>query len=481
MRMMRPYRYLATVQGMCRACREIVPCRVLEEGGAVYQERLCPSCGPSRARIADDLAWYEARGRAGVICRPPVPRQGALRGCPRDCGPCSFHANVCTLPVVSVTNACELRCPICFTYNRPDREYFMEREELRRILDGVVHRTGGVDLVNLTGGEPTMHPRILDLLDECRRPEIGRMTMNSNGLRLAQDPALCLELARLGAFVVLSLHTLRRETSLRLHGRDVVKAKLRALENLQAAGVGTTILLVLARGINEDETGEVLRLAKSHVAVRSITIQTLTFTGQGGGTFGPRDHLPLDGAAAAFEAATGGEVARNHFVPHPRAHPLCYSVAYYLRPEGGSGLEGRLRSFTEFLAPEELRDLLSRGYLLGPGDDGGGVLWTAVDRVWARGNDDGLLRRFRSILSRLYPVGRSLSRHEGQRICESEILTVYIHAHMDEDTLDVARLAACPDQVPDAEGRMIPACAYNLFYRRRDQRFYVPEASPWGS
>ena len=43
---------------------------------------------------------------------------------------------------------------------------------------------------------------------------------------------------------------------------------------------------------------------------------------------------------------------------------------------------------------------------------------------------------------------------------------------MDEDTLDLARLAVCPDQVPDPEGRLIPACAYNLFYRQKDPRFW---------
>ena len=52
--MKRPYTYLGTVNGMCRECRALVPARVIEEGGAVYQERLCPACGPSRVRLADD-------------------------------------------------------------------------------------------------------------------------------------------------------------------------------------------------------------------------------------------------------------------------------------------------------------------------------------------------------------------------------------------------------------------------------------------
>ena len=124
--------------------------------------------------------------------------------------------------MISITNACNLRCPICFTYNRTDPVYHMPPEELRGILDWIVRSSGPVDLVNITGGEPTLHPNLLDLLRLCRRPEIGRVTMNSNGLRLAEDPSLCRELAELGVYVILSLNTLDRQTSRRLHGQDLV-------------------------------------------------------------------------------------------------------------------------------------------------------------------------------------------------------------------------------------------------------------------
>ena len=60
------------------------------------------------------------------------------------------------------------------------------------------------------------------------------------------------------------------------------------------------------------------------------------------------------------------------------------------------------------------------------------------------------------------------------------MLPVYIHSHMDEDTLDLARLAACPDQVPDRGDRMIPACSYNLFHRRMDERFFAPAGGEEG-
>ena len=263
MRSSRPYTYLGTVQGMCRECRALVPARVFEEKGAVYQERLCPSCGPARTRLADDVGWYLDRSSTTVHCKPSLlPGTPVKACCPKDCGPCAAHANACHLPVFSITNACNMDCPICFTYNRADRKYFMSREELHILLDKLIARVGPLDLINITGGEPTLHPEILGLLRECIRPEIGRITLNSNGLRVASDEDFCRELAELGVYVVLSFDTFQADRSQRIHGQDVTAQKQKALENLQRFGIGTTLLNVMIRGLNDDEIGEVIQLPK---------------------------------------------------------------------------------------------------------------------------------------------------------------------------------------------------------------------------
>ncbi|HNQ90107.1 MAG TPA: radical SAM protein [Verrucomicrobiota bacterium] len=467
MRPSRPYTYLGTVTGMCRDCRALVPARVIEEDGAVFQERLCPRCGPHRARIADTLEWYLDRAATTVRCKPArIPGSDVRRGCPHDCGPCRFHANACHLPVFSVTNACNMECPICFTYNRPDRKYFMSRKELASLLDTLIARAGPFDLLNVTGGEPTLHPHIAELLDECRRPEIGRVTMNSNGLRLADDEDLCQALADLGIYVVLSFDTFRPDRALAIHGRDVVDIKRRALANLQRFGIGTTLLNVMIRGVNEDEIGDVIELARQHPVVRSVTVQTMTFTGRGGKHFQPRDPMPLDGAARAIEMATGGAMRAADFFAHAGAHPFCYSVAYYLKDTTHH------RSLTDFFSIEELRQMLGLGYLLQPDAEGQELFRRAMDRLWAHGDTSNLLPALRRLVERMYPPGQVLSSAARQSVAEESLLAVYLHSHMDEDTLDLARLTVCPDQVPDPEGRLIPACVYNLFYRERDPRFW---------
>jgi 7,8-dihydro-6-hydroxymethylpterin dimethyltransferase len=461
--------YLGQSRGVCRTCGEAIDVRYVAEGGRVFLERLCPEHGRAATLVAEDLGGYLEAMAVPPACRPPRARvRPRTAECPGSCGPCTFHAQRCNLPVLSITNACQLRCPICFTYNRADRTYFMSPEEFSREIDFIVEATGGVDLVDLTGGEPTLHPRLFELLAIARRPEIGRVVLNSNGLRLADDADFARRLADEGVYVALSLDALDPALCTRIHGRDISGEKRRALENLERAGVQTTLLMVLAAGVNETEGPLLLDLLLGKEFVRSLCIQTMTYTGQGGGGFLPRAHLPVDGVERRIEQWSGGRIRRSSFVPLPTAHPLCYGVNYLLQ-DG----EGAPHSLSDLLGREALLGTLADGYLPHAGHELEDELRLAIDRLWSRGESPALLGVAKDLLRRLYPTGGSLSAHERQRLAERSVKTIYVHAHMDEDTYEVGRAVRCPDQVPVGGERLISACNYNLFYRKRDDRFWV--------
>jgi uncharacterized radical SAM superfamily Fe-S cluster-containing enzyme len=455
---------------MCRACRRSAEVRYVSTPEGVFLERFCPEHGTSRALVAETLAWYLAALQAPSAARPPARSTPRTGECPTSCGPCTFHGQACHLPVFSITNACDLRCPICFTYNRPDRTWFMSPEELDRHLDLVLESTGGVDLVNVTGGEPTLHPRLPELLRRCRRPGIGRVTVNTNGLRLARDPDLAAALADAGAYAILSLDTLDAERSVRLHGRDIVREKRAALDALERAGVQTTLLMVLVGGVNEDELPALLELLATREHVRSLTIQTMTYTGQGGGSFAPRRHVPVEGVERRIEEATQGRLARRDFLPLPAAHPLCYGVTYLLADGAGA-----LHPLPRLLPPATLARQLADGYLLRPTDGFEDELKAGLDRLWASGAEPALLATVKELVRAVYPPGAPLEVPERQRRAERRVKTIYVHAHMDEDTFEVGRAMRCPDQVPVHAERLVGACAYNLFHRQRDPRFWVQD------
>ena len=479
----RDYTYFTTVRGMCRRCRRIVPARVFFRNDRVWQESLCPNCHgqkiaaakpdklatrPTVGLIAGDQNWYLENVLKTFPDHSPLTGSHSPRhGCPHDCGPCTWHASPCQLPVISVTNVCNLRCPICFTYNRPDRCYFMSIAEMRRTVDWIIESSGPVDLINITGGEPTLHPLILDLLQCCRRPEIGRVTMNSNGLRLAEDVALCEQLAALGVYVILSFNTLDSAASEAIHGRDVVGAKIKAIENLTRAGARMTLLHVMIRDLNEDAVGGILDLMRRNDNILSLTVQTMTYTGQGGGRWRTPAHIPVDEAARIVCAPSRGQMEISDFVARPSSHPLCYLTCYMLKHSD------EFLPFARFATREKLAAMMRDSYLMRlEGEDD--FFKDVLAELYAQDNSERL-KVFRRLVEQLYPKNRTLSVFERQRIAESAVRTVYVHAHMDEDTFDCSRAMLCPDLVPAEPGRLIPACTYNLFYRMQDERFYVPE------
>ena len=460
--------YFKTVRGMCRTCRAIVPARVFFQDGKVWQQSLCPTCVNQPALIAGDVDWYlQAVPQAFRDQSPLKAAQPPVHGCPHDCGPCSWHASPCQLPVLSVTNACDLNCPICFTYNRQDRIYHMPLAEMQRTVDWIVSSSGRVDLINITGGEPTLHPEIIPLLKCRQRPEIGRITMNSNGLRLAEDPALCAQLGELGVQVILSFNTFDPAVSVQLHGRDLVETKLKAVENLTRAGVKMTLLNVMIRDTNEDAIAGLFDLMRKNDNILSLTVQTMTYTGQGGGRLQERKHIPVDEAARMVCRHSGGALEFMDFLSRPSAHPLCYLTCYMLKSAE------RLLPFARFAPQEQLRAWMADSYLIRlEGEQE--FFRKVINDLYSQGRTAELIV-FRSMIETLYPASTSLPVFERQKLAEGFVRTVYVHTHMDEDTFDCSRAMLCPDLVPSEPGKLIPACTYNLFYRMKDERFYVAD------
>ncbi len=459
--------YLSTSKGMCRECGKLVQVRYISENNNVYLERYCDEHGLSRALVAESLSWYLRALQTPISNCSPKKTIPKVDECPFSCGPCSFHAQQCHLPVFSITNACDLRCPICFTYNREDKLFFLSPDEFDKQVDFIIDATSGVDVVNITGGEPTLHPQLFELLKRANRPEIGRITLNTNGLQIADNPKIAQQLAELGVYVVISFDTLDSKRSTSIHGKDIVNQKLKALEYLEKYQVQTTLLMVLIGGVNEDELRDIVDLSLKKNFIRSLTIQTMAYTGQGGCNFTPRQHIPVDGVERRIEEATEGKITMNDFFPLPTAHPLCYGVCYLLMDE-----ENQLLSLTDVFDQDTLSSHLTSGYLLKPSGRLQDDLKEAINRLWSEGGNEKKLKLLKALLKKAYPPKKRYSVSEQQRVGEKMIKTIYVHAHMDEDTYEIGRAIRCPDQVPVNGNKLIGACNYNLFHRMNDERFW---------
>ena len=141
------------------------------------------------------------------------------------------------------------------------------------MLDRFVAAEGEPEVIQFSGGEPSIHPQIVTFLEMARERGIGTVMLNTNGVRIARDRAFAEEVARVGPRRYLQLDGVDRETHPTMRGRDLRRDKERALEACAELGIGVTLVAALERGVNEHAAGAVLRLGVSNPAVNSVVFQ----------------------------------------------------------------------------------------------------------------------------------------------------------------------------------------------------------------
>jgi len=465
-------RLLHRTTSLCRICKNGIPARIVAlPDHSVWMRKECPRHGPQEVRLAGDAEWYE-RTRAVRPLPAPPPRvaREVTHGCPFDCGPCTSHTQKIRLPVVTITSTCNLECPICYVINKNQNPYDMGVEDFRRLLDHLVRDHGGeLDLINITGGEPTLHPHFLDFLELCHEAGIHRVSICTNGIRLAQEEHLVRRLAELKGRVALSFDSFETEADYALQGAHLVDLKLRCLDLLEKYDVDTTLIPVMTRGVNDHEIGRILEMSFRRPNVRHAEVHIITFTGQGGTTFDRRTRMTMDEVLARISETTGGLLGPGDWVSSPCAHPLCYQIAYLLvDPDGGRPIP-----FTRFLARETLYECLDDHLYLEPSPRLQNALQDAINRLWSEGGDgaERTLTLLKGLLRRMFPSDRPITRAEALRVAERAAKAVYVHSHMDEETFDVERAAQCCDSNCYPDGTSIPVCNYNVLYREKEPRF----------
>ncbi len=435
----------------------------------------CPEHGPAEVVISSNADWYESLLKEPPALQRPTALKPASQGCPFDCGPCTQHEQQVQLPIVPITSACNLDCPICYTHNRNAGAYHMSEEQLRAILEHLRRVAPDKRIINLTGGEPTQHPAFERLVELCREEGIHRITVSTHGLRFLKDEWLLERLARLEARVILSFDSFQAEPNKQMLGGSLLASKLKVLTLLEKHGVDTTLLPVLARGYNDTELGEFVKLALEKDFIRSVEFHTMTFTGQGGARFDRRARYTPYDVLVDLERQTSGQLRVTDFVPSPAAHPLCYQVTYVMKLR-----DGRWLPYPRFMERGDLRALLGGMLYLEPSPEMEQRLQDVINRLWtgelACPEAEAVLATLKALLGRLMAPG--VSQEERLRLAERGSKAIYLHTHMDEETFDTDRIRQCCVGIREPDGTNIPSCAYNVLYRNRDGRFSQRPAPP---
>src|SRR5262249_7259812 len=179
------------------------------------------------------------------------------------------------LTLVEITDACNLRCPVCYAGSGPERTTHRSLGAVEAMLDAVVANEGEPDIVQISGGEPTIHPEFFEILDAARRRPIRHLMVNTNGVRIARDAQFAERLAGYapGFEIYLQFDSLRPRPLRWLRGADLREVREQAIARLNALGLSTTLVVTLQKGVNDDEIGAIIEYALAQPSVRGVTFQ----------------------------------------------------------------------------------------------------------------------------------------------------------------------------------------------------------------
>lgn len=334
----RPWLFYDTAVSVCTTCLRRVEGKVVMDDARVILEKWCPVHGRERVLLADDPAYYRAC-RETWVKRPEMPRRfnTPLRhGCPYDCGLCPEHMQHSCLSLLEVTDRCNLTCPVCYAESGTHRTTQRSLAEIERMLDAIVTNEGEPDVVQVSGGEPTIHPDFFAILDAARARPIRHLMVNTNGIRLAREPGFARRLAAYqpGFEVYLQYDSARAEVHQKLRGADLTEVRARALDALDEAGVSTTLVVTVQRGLNDHELGAIVDFALTRPCVRGVTFQPVQAAGRIEGHDPARDRITLT-EVRRRTAEQSSLFQLDDIVPVP-CNPDCLAMAYALKLEGGT-------------------------------------------------------------------------------------------------------------------------------------------------
>lgn len=449
----RPYLFYDTATALCVECLRRVEGKIVIQDGRVYLHKWCREHGASKVLLASD-ADYWRRGREVYLKPPEMPLRFNTEmhyGCPYDCGLCPDHMQHSCLTIVEITDQCNLRCPICYAGSGPHRPGFRDLATIAGMFYAIVANEGEPDVVQISGGEPTLHPEFFAVLDAARRRPIRHLMLNTNGVRIANEPGFAERLAAYqpGFEVYLQWDSRRPEALTRLRGVDLAAVRLRALERLNAVGLSTTLVMTVARGVNEQEIGAEIEFAARQPCVRGVTLQPVQAAGR------------TDDYHAATQRLTLSEVRQlildqtplftpDDIIPVP-CNPDALAMAYALK----TGPAGALQPLTHLVPPEVLL-AGERNTIVFERDT---ALRAEVIRLFATNHSpESQSQALRNLLCCLPAVA-------GTGLGYQQVFRVLIMQFIDAGNFETRTMKKSCVHIAQPDGRIMPFEAFNLFYR----------------
>jgi len=378
--------------------------------------------------------------------------------CPYDCGLCPEHEQHTCIGLIEVTNNCDLKCPVCYANSGIGEPLSLKKidEMLDMYLDS---EYGNGEILQISGGEPTTHPDIIEIIKHARDKKIKYVMLNTNGLRIAEDKDFVKELSQfVGGFeIYLQFDGFDKKTYQHLRGRPLTGIKLKAIENLTKYQIPITLVSTIERGINDKEVGRIVEFGINTKYIRGINFQPVAFFGRLNGVK-TKNRITITGIINNIEKQTKGAIKKSDFIPLP-CNVDRVAITYLYKNKGEfiplmRNLDLQkfvpvIRNTFKFDAEDFLQDLTSNAFC-------------STDSCC---NYLGLLGDFSKVIPKSYFLK---SKKEKIEYVSENTFRISISSFVDAYNFDMKSMKKECVHVITPDFKKMPFSSYNILYRKEE-------------
>lgn len=288
---------LRKTTSICPECMEPIPAEIYidQEKNWVMMRKSCPKHGEFKDKLSIDPEYYKWKNEESIKLDSPflttpenILKLPTQQGCPYDCGLCDKHLSAANLMIIDITNRCNLNCPICFA-NSNAAGHIVEYsyEEVVQIMEHFIkQRPYHAVIAQFSGGEPTLHPRILDILKKAKELGFPHLMLNTNGIKMARSKEFCRQLKEVGLGAIYlswdASSNQSHEIYEKIRGKDLTDIKQQVIDNCREVGLdGIFLVSTIAKGVNDHEVGPILEYAKkNNDIVGGVVFQPVSLCGR---------------------------------------------------------------------------------------------------------------------------------------------------------------------------------------------------------
>ncbi|MEW6667057.1 MAG: radical SAM (seleno)protein TrsS [Thermodesulfobacteriota bacterium] len=320
---------------LCPECLGRIAAHKIVEDGNIYLEKECPTHGQFRALLwRGEVENYLQWGKYGSAAVPPLRAlKKSDRGCPYDCGLCSSHgANTCSM-IMLVTDRCNMACPVCLADSMAAPSGDPDLKSVGKMYETILHSTGR-PAIQLSGGEPTVREDLHEIVSLGKSMGFPHIVINSNGIRIAKDPAYVQKLAKAGAGTIyLQFDGLTDRVYRYTRGADLLALKIGAVKNCREFGIGVVLVPTVVPGHNDDQLGAVIGFAKEWMpTVRGVHFQPISYFGRYPRPPRDEDRITIPDILGRLESQSQGELKGEDFLPRRSESSYCsFSGLFVMR------------------------------------------------------------------------------------------------------------------------------------------------------